>query len=158
MTRVMQGSTLPFGAQTDPSALASPAAPPGRCSLDSSVAPCRGPQRRAGSATPGSNTKGESCTGTPWRWHRGGAEVHHHHPDIQPHRHFAQTPKPLSGSASSPADYYCLEQCWGADTPEAMELFGPSSSLCGLQGAGHQSNAQQATTILWNRHWWSVYL
>lgn len=154
----MQGPPFMHGAQANLFGLANPAATPGWCSLDSSASPCWGPSRpwRPGSVAPCNITKGEStCTGPQ---HRGGAEVYHHHPNLQPHRHFTQTPKPLPGDASSSADYHRLEQHRGADTSEVMELFGASSGPCGLQGAEQQSNAQQTATVPWDRYWWSVYL
>ena len=134
---VTQAPPLLHRAQTNLFGLANSAASPGECSPDSSAAPSRGPRRSwcPGSASPVHVTAGQSCTGPPRRKHRGGAEIHHHHPNLQPNRRFAQTPEPLPGSASPSADYHCLEQRGGADTPEVMELFGASSRPCGLQGA-----------------------
>lgn len=136
---VTQAPPLLHGAQTNLFGLANSAASPGGCSPDSSAAPRRGPRRSwcPGSASPVHVTTGQSRTGPPQRQHRGGAEIYHHHPNLQSHRRFAQTPEPLPGSASCSADYHCLEQRGGADTPEVMELFGASSRPCGLQGADH---------------------
>lgn len=142
--------------QANQAGLAHFAAPPGWCRPDSSLAQCWRPRtsRCGGSHTQSIATAGEPCT---WWWHRGGAEVHHHHPDVQPDRRFTQTPQPLPSIASSPPDYHCVEQCWGANAPEVMELSGAPSSPRGLQGTGQQSNAEQAATIPWDCHWRSVY-
>lgn len=155
----MQGPWIEPWPQANQTGLAHFAAPFCWCCLDSSLTQCWRPRtsRRHGSCTQSITTPGEPRTGTPWWWHRGGAEVHHHHPDVQPDGRFTQNPQPLPSIASSSPDHHCVEQCWGANTPEVMELFGASSSPRGLQGTGQQSNAEQATAIPWDCYWWSVY-
>lgn len=155
----MQAAPLLLWAPTNLFVLGNSADPPGWCSLDSSAATCWGPKRCCclGGATKGNPAKAESRTGSP-RWQLGGEEVYHHHPDLQPHRRFAQTPKPLPGSTSSSENYHSMEQHWRADTCKAVELLGASSGPGSLQGADQQPNAQQATTIPWNWYWWSVHL
>lgn len=110
-----------------------PADPLDRSSLDSSVAPLRGARRGCwgpGGTAQSSAAKGKPCSGSTCRCPR--REVYHRHPNLQPHRHFTQTPEPLPGSASSSDDHHSLEQHQGADSGEAVGIPGSSSSPGGL--------------------------
>lgn len=156
----MQGHWIQPWPQANQAGLShSAAAPFCWCHFDSSLAQCWRPWTSwcDGSCTQGIATTGEPGTETWRQWrHRGGAEIYNHHPDVQPDRCFTQSPQPLPSSAPSPPDHHCVEQCRRANTLDIMELFGASSSSCGLQGTGQQSNAEQTAAFPWDCHWRSA--